>query len=322
MQLALKFRPSLALLVALSVCTPLAQAASFLKERPAGYQAKLEAEAVRADLQNAMASVLGHGHGVEHDRLLQIRGTISRLFQVLPKNGRGRIERSMLRYALHRYFTQQYSITVKGLEPTLYNASHSAAGAQILLDHVPAYVESVLEGRFGDHGFGLDDLVAIAATLEQLVLGSSTGSLEKAYQLTNTKTNSLLNRKDLELVIDAFVLQWLVGESAEIDPVALLDNRAYIEEAMPQWGEVTGFARGEVDRILHSRRTMGNPFSSHFSFSDAQAIVKVITSGFGHWWETECQGIKNNLTKEDAYNSGRVPLSSFYRRALEGEWRF
>jgi len=299
-------------------------AGDFLVERPPGYQAMIDAEMVRADLEKAMEAALGHGHGVEQDRLLRIRNVISRMFQVLPKNSDGRIERPMLRYVLHRYFAQQYSISVRGLEPTVNAPGSRDVGAQILLDQVPAFVETTLEGRFAHHGFGLEDVVVMVATLEQLVLGSGAGPLGKAYSLRNQTTGSLLSRSSLSEVLDAYVLQWLVGDSAEINAVELVNNRPLIEESVPQWGEITNFARGEVERHEHERRQAGsgNPFVEQYSFGDAQGIVGRITSGFGHWWEQECQSIKANLVKEDPQGSGRVRLSDFYRRSMEGEWRF
>merc|ERR1719281_1719638 len=110
---------------------------------------------VKEDLQKATAAALGHGHGVEQHRLIQIREVIARMFKALPKNSYGRIERPMLRYMMHRYFAQRYSITIKGLEPNKNiskgNDHSHTMGAGILLDNVPAYAESVLEGKFANH---------------------------------------------------------------------------------------------------------------------------------------------------------------------------
>merc|ERR1719331_3349338 len=129
---------------------------------------------------------------------MEVRDFVSRIFKTLPKNSYGRIERPMLRYALHRYFANRYSISVRGMEPTL-NHSHfskgrESLGANILLDQVPAYTESLLEGRFANHGFGLEDVVVIAATLEQLILGSGSTGLETAYSLRNHTTSAVVSR--------------------------------------------------------------------------------------------------------------------------------
>merc|ERR1719453_819836 len=124
----------------------------------------------------------------------------------LPKNSYGRIERPMLWYALHRYFANRYSISVRGMEPTL-NHSHfskgrESMGADILLDQVPSYTESLLEGRFSDHGFGLEDVVVMAATLEQLILGSSTTGLWTAFNIRNHSTNAALSHKQFNEVLE------------------------------------------------------------------------------------------------------------------------
>merc|ERR1719387_1798217 len=113
----------------------------FLVERPPGYEAKIKALAIRNDLQKAMATAMGEGHGVHGERLMEVRDFLSRIFRTLPKNSHGRIERPMLRYTLHRYFAQRYSIFVKGMEPTMNHSFSSnnreSVGAEILLDNVP-----------------------------------------------------------------------------------------------------------------------------------------------------------------------------------------
>merc|ERR1719329_1443505 len=101
-------------------------AQKFLVERPAGYEAKIKAEAIRNDLQKAMSDAMGEGHGVQGERLMEVRECLSRIFLTLPKNSHGRIERPMLRYALHRYFAQRYSIAVKGMEPTRNHSMSSS----------------------------------------------------------------------------------------------------------------------------------------------------------------------------------------------------
>lgn len=305
-------------------------AEKFLVERPAGYEAKIKAEAIRNDLQKAMSEAMGEGHGVHGERLMQVREFLSRIFRTLPKNSYGRIERSMLRYTLHRYFAQRYSIFVKGMEPTrnhsLMKKDRESVGADIILDQVPAYAESLLEGRFADHGFGLEDVVVMATTLEQLILGSGTTGLATAFSIRNHSTSAALSHEQFNEVLETYVLLWLVGDGADQDATQVSTDPKFIEEALPQWKEVIGFSRGEVDRWMHESRNArdspGSPFKTKYSFADGQSVVEHITAGYGHWWEQECQGIKKKLTDLDPSGTGRVPLSSFYRSSMEGEWRF
>merc|ERR1719443_2174890 len=199
-------------------------AEKFLVERPEGYEAKIKALAIRNDLQKAMAEAMGEGHGVHGERLIEVRNFLSRIFRTLPKNSHGRIERPMLRYTLHRYFAQRYSIFVKGMEPTKNHSFSSpknrlvkSVGADILLDQVPAYAESLLEGRFADHGFGLEDVVVMAATLEQLILNSGSAGLSTAYRLRNQSTSASLSRAEFDAVLETYALLWLVGDGADLD---------------------------------------------------------------------------------------------------------
>jgi len=303
-------------------------AQKFLVERPAGYEAKIKAESIRNDLQKAMAVAMGEGHGVQGERLMEVREFLSRIFMTLPKNSYGRIEPPMLRYALHRYFAKRYAIAVRGMEPRL-NHSHfskgrESMGADVLLDQVPAYTESLLEGRFADHGFGLEDVVVMAATLEELILGSGSTGLATAYSLRNQNTSAMLNREEFDSILETYVLLWLIGGGADMDATEITTDRAAIEEAIPSWNEVADFSKGEIDRSLHNVQHAkgGSPFKEKFSFADGQRVVNHITTGFGHWWEQECQAIKKTLTNLDTEGSGRVPLSSFYRSAMGGEWRF
>jgi len=160
--------------------------------------------------------------------------------------------------------------------------------------------------------------------LEQLILGSGSTGLSTAYSLRNKDTNAVLNREEFDAVLETYVLLWLIGGGADMDATEITADRAVIEEAIPKWNEVANFSKGEVDRSLHEMQHAngGSPFQKEFTFADGQRVVNHITTGFGHWWEHECQAIKKTLTDLDTEGSGRVSLSSFYRSAMAGEWRF
>merc|ERR1719486_93709 len=117
-------------------------AAGFLKDvKGAG----ISVQKINAEMNTALASVLGAGHGIEHTRLQEAQEYFASTFQALPKNSYGRVDVPMLHYALHRYFARRYSIQVKGLEPSRNTSKEKFDGAMILLDQIPNYVEGVLE---------------------------------------------------------------------------------------------------------------------------------------------------------------------------------
>merc|ERR1719335_1631844 len=240
------------------------------------------------------------------------------IFNVLPKNKHGRIERPMLRYALHRYFLREYSIMVRGLEPTQnsVNATALVTSEGVFRDRVPTFVEGVLEGRFFHKGFGLEDTVLIATILEELVLDVP----EKAYEAA-PKLRKSLTRSELQVLLDSYVLQWMVGDEA--DAQEFTEEQAV--DGIPQWNSILDFAHGEVDRLVdkHRRQGSSNAFRPNsFTLTDFQSIVKSTTSSFGAWWEQECQAIKSNLMSMDHKKAGRVRLSEFYHKSVNGEWRF
>lgn len=291
-----------------------AKKGDFLEHEPS-----FSVESVRADLDRAMA--LGSSAFTQQHQ--EIMRAMAPIFRVLPKNAQGRIERPMLRYSLHRFFLQRYSIQVRGLEPTQnsLNARALVDGSEIYRHRVPSAVEAVLEGRFGNSGFSLEDTVAVAATLEQLVLEPRGKAIEDtlSFHWTNGTT---LTRQEAVGLLEDYTLLWLAGDDAGIE--ILNSSRAEIEEAIPQWAAIKDFTHGEIDRLEHMRQhgSFGNPFVQRFTIDDVNSVASQIIAGFGSWWEQECQAIKAMLVTEDPEVAGRVRLSDFYHRSIDGEWRF
>lgn len=274
----------------------------------------LSAESVEDNLQDAMGTALG----MAASRLPDIVRALEPLFSVLPKNGFGRIERAMLRYVLHRHFQRQYNVAVRGLEPTqnLVGATALVTAEGIFRDRAPVFIQGVLEGRFFKKGFALEDAAAIAAVLEELVFEVSDVSLG-----TPLEYKRFWNRNELEAMLDGYVLRWMVSDNPNVVDL----TQAEAEEVVPKWRTVQDFTRGEIDRLVYKRRQAGygNAFRlNSFTAADFKDVVKSIASGFGAWWEQECQGIKKNLVSMDREKTGRVALSDFYHESVGGEWRF
>merc|ERR1719326_1425675 len=170
---------AVSLCIALCLFAPLGSASS----ESHGF---LSTESIEAGLEEAIEAALGN---TAANRKTEVVERFTPIFNVLPKNAHGRLERPMLRYALHRYFLKQYSVMVRGLEPTqnAVNASTLVTSEGIFRDRVPTFVEGVLEGRFFRKGFGLEDAALIATVLEELVLEVP----EKAYEPAPTRRKFL-----------------------------------------------------------------------------------------------------------------------------------
>jgi len=136
--------------------------------------------------------------------------------------------------------------------------------------------------------------------------------------------------------MEAYMLRWMFGE--DVQGLADFENRsrAEIAKGMRAWGDFFTLARGHIQAFEHQHlhgvapagvhgsglREAWNPLRPLFSFADAQAVVSSISTQFGRYWETECEGLMQILLKSERRGTGRVPLSRFYAAALGGQWHF
>jgi hypothetical protein len=279
------------------------------------------------DLHAAVAAVLGEGHDIHHGHLEEISKRMKPMWDSLPKNEYSRIDRRSLRYAVHRYFMQTYSLSIIGLEPTQVSGQHEEA--LLLTQAAPAYVRLELEGKGAQTGFSIDDAVVMIATLERLVEDTSHELLGRSYDAVKVDTADHIGRSSAKRLLESYMLRWMLGEDTE-GIQELEDNKTLLEESLEDWSSITGFVFGELQGLEFARRTPArslsvqswNEFRPRFSFSDMESIAKSITMRFGTFWTTECQRVKSLLVDMDHSSNGRVKLSDFYGAAMNGEWRF
>lgn len=279
-------------------------------------------------LRQAVSSALGVGHDINHAHLEATRQILFPMWRSLAKNEFDRVDRRSLRYSVHRYFLQKYSLSVVGLEPMAANTSH--AEAVLLTQAAPAYVRTVLEGNANKKGFSIEDAVAMIATLERLIADAGHDLLETVYWTQNLDSESMVTHEQLAKLMQGYMLRWMMGDDQEGIEV-LEANRTLVEESFDDWHALAGYAEGRISAFEYqrTRRPRANEgkktwaaMQPSFSFSDAQEIVSGITMTFGKYWETECYRVKESLMQMDYGSVGRVKLSDFHSAALDGEWRF
>lgn len=284
-------------------------------------------EALTNDLHLAVAEALGDGHGIAERDLLAIRKVMDPMWNSIPKNRYGRIDRRLLRYLVHRYFMQRYSLSIIGLEPANVNSSHPEAA--LLMIHAPNYVKGVLEGKSAQDGFSIEDAVGLAATLERLVSDTGRRNLDSAYDVQKLDIDQDVTRQQLEELLVDYMIYWMLGDDIESINV-LVSNHTLLYETFADWPSVKDFSDGQISHLMHKRQhqmqsdvhNSYNPFNPKFSFQDVETMIGGVTTEFGRFWEGECQNIKQLLVVMDRDNTGRVKLSDFYGTAMAGEWRF
>merc|ERR1719324_1822141 len=139
----------------------------------------VSAAEVETSLQEVFETLKAGGRGASATELKRIEASVWQTFQSLPKNAAGRLLPPAVRYLVHNYFAKEHGWLILGLEPTAAGPNVSELhGASILRDRAPAFVEALLESRRAGAGLALDDVVAMVATIEHLVLHEAVSFLE------------------------------------------------------------------------------------------------------------------------------------------------
>jgi hypothetical protein len=284
--------------------------------------------------KSAMAEVMGCGDAVSAGRIVAVEKALRPIWEVLPKNRYSGVEWRLLRFVVHRYFMKQYSLLVRGLEPSrIVNASHS--GISDVLGGLYATpskdkarrIEAVVEGKGAAKGFSLGDAALLVATIEQLIANQESGLLERAYNYNRKATMGNLDHADLASVIETYMVMWMMNDNMA-DAVELLKDPKLVAEAIPHWDDISNFANGMVKNLEFTREHSALPgharaaITHEYSFDDARDVVGSITRSFASFWETECQRIKATLVDLDKDGTGRVHTADFYGSNQGGEWRF
>lgn len=299
------------------------------KLRASAFVPKHNAEALVAELRQAMNTALGNLRQVKEVHLQRLREKLEPMWRSLPKNEHGLLDRRSLRYAVHRHFLQTYGLAIVGLEPPQINGSHEEV--VLLTEFAPSFVRSVLEGKAAKDGFSFEDAVVLCATLEQLIRSGNRALLEVAYRARGKAASAEVDEEELKKIMSSYVLRWLLGQDGA-DAQEYEANQTLLEASVEHWNAIVEYVHGQVDAFeferekvpseLKERESRWNPLSRRFSFVDAEAVVGAITTTFGGYWETECARIKGSLMAMDTKKTGRVKLSHFHGAALAGEWRF
>lgn len=264
---------------------------------------------VRRSLEDVLDVALGRGqHHVTDVRLDRLRTQFRPLFDALPKNSKGLLGHSTVRYALHRHFVFQHGMYVKGLEPA-GEAWNSSSPVDIMEDKVPAYAQRLFEERLQD-GFDLEELSLLAATLEHFVHTEAEGRLRAAYRLAGVPDGleGFVDQAHLQKVITTYMAGFIAGESSHQIAVAEL-------EAYPSWNKSEDWLRQVEAKVLQDEMGSGK---DQIPFSVALKVVEAITEQYGKFQNDDCRQMAKVLNSKERRGTGRMTLRSFYASG----WQF
>jgi len=298
-----------------------------------GLRASVSSDAFAKEFSESISSALGCGGAVETEELAKIEDKLMPMWNALPKNSFGRVDKQMIGHITYRHFVRESSMVLRGLEPAGLAAGSDGAAGGAPRGTVPGFVESVLQLKHVEtQGLGLRDVARVIVTLQQLIFEFDGAQLQRSYESVNLRSDQPVYRRDLQDVLEDYLLSWVVRGNPDILHMLAAGQKALVTRAIPQWPQMTTFVAGEIKTFQHHRQrahqrdgkspASSNALSQGFTFDDAHHIVGEITRRFNSFWLSECSSMEEALTKMDTGGTGRVPLSRFYSVNLEGDWRF
>jgi hypothetical protein len=107
------------------------------------------------------------------------------------------------------------------------------------------------------------------------------------------------------------------------DEIGSTTTNSRMNQIYPGWQDTKTFAKDILKDTANQRRDGASDPWSNLQYDVVSKAVEEISDQYGRFQDGECRAMKNDLIKLGDRNIGRVPLSEFYRPALEGKsWQF
>lgn len=267
----------------------------------------VEADAVRASLQEALASVLALGGGNATERLKHIEDSLLPTFLSLPKMPNGRVGHRAVQYLVKSFFTKEHGWTLN----TADGGEHVSKG--LLQAKVPELLEAVLEAKQHGQGLSIEEVAALVAALERLILDESVQLLNTAYRLNSFQDSDLLNEYQLEEVLVSYLALFATANknfssSAE-------DHRRWKQRlvASGRFRDERSFAEDSIYNFDFARQDSLSPFQQvKYTFDTSGRIVDRMASQYGRWQDESCKVMRDALEAKDFTGTGRVSVEDFH----------
>eukprot|EP00928_Gymnodinium_smaydae_P061221 TRINITY_DN45353_c0_g1_i1.p1 TRINITY_DN45353_c0_g1~~TRINITY_DN45353_c0_g1_i1.p1 ORF type:complete len:578 (+),score=123.19 TRINITY_DN45353_c0_g1_i1:78-1736(+) len=241
-------------------------------------------------------------HAALHLRVDALKQTLRPLFAALPKNSHGRLEHGTARYALHRYFVRQYSAYIVGLEP-LGDAWNASSPLASLAARTPEHVQAHLEQHLQTHGFDLQELALLGASLEMFLQQDAETWLREAYELTASSLKNPISAKQFHKVADVFL--WVVlGKRKFNKTESVSDSLKMMPSQYPDWNDFQALIEELRNQVLGDESTI--------TFANSTKIVDLFMDHLGPKQLEMCNAFADTLIKKDTSGTARVRISEFY----------
>merc|ERR1719203_1802947 len=289
----------------------------FLRAHPKTADHSMRKDAIEQALLAELSVLAGSA------RIRGLEEELRPLHAAMPKNEHGKLEPSVVRYVLHRYFAQKHGWHMKGLERA-GGSWNSSSPTNIMKDQAPSYIQSLFEQRLHGQGLGLQELAVFAATLSDLIRKQAVGEVEYIYNALGWPTSYRSDQKRFEEnVLRFYLVAYTHGiEEGGSTLEDLKESDTFLIEYLVNWPDVKLWAkdlRHTFDLTQQSRR---NPFEAGVTFERAVELVEEIAHRFGSFHNLECHAIKDKMVELEHQGTGRVRLYDFYSNSDDPDWPF
>lgn len=290
-----------------------------------GGQSNVSADEAASKLWDVLSAVINSSEPTVSRRAQVIKGRAVHAFDALPKNGFGRLAPKAVRYLVQNYFAMEHGWLINGLEPHGNKDNVSDVHeAQILEDKVPTLVESLLEAKRNNRGLALEDVVALAITLEQLIFNESQVYLHDAYAVNGLAETETLEESQVHDVLTSFLFIAKFGDAEkqfQWDPEAHSRKKSRLPHAA--WEMIVNFEQQVLEDFKRAERQgITHSGKETYTFREVSSIVGLLVEGYGKWQQIDCGWMKQDLIALDPDGTGRVPLGSFYSHPPNAHFTF
>jgi hypothetical protein len=253
------------------------------------------------------------GRGPADLELPAIQAALEPMWRSLPKNGYGGLDNAQVKYALHRLFVQRHGWHIDGLG----DISDKSSPAGVLKERVPGFLMELFEEAFGKTGLKLHELAVFAGTLERLIHDENIDRLKHIYKALDTATDTNMSVGEADTTMKAFVLS-LILQKEMTDRRSINKGFDFLEKQYPAWGETQRWLTAlRQQAVLASPDSEAVAAGNGYSIGLMENATELVSMQLGSFLDTECRSMKDALLEVEEKDSGRVLLSSFYKKGME-----
>jgi hypothetical protein len=238
-------------------------------------------------------------------KVASLEASLKPIFLALPKESSGQVSSAAARYALHRYFSQTYGWTIKGLQPA---GAIWASGMAVTPDVkqiskyiLPAHLEMLIAKMSSLTDFDLQSIVILAATIEHFVDSETLTTVYDVFTTLQLPVTGRRTEEEVSDIVDTYMMEHALGMNLD---VSLLEDvkkaKAHLEKSHAGWPDLQAFAQ-DVKRKASPGRD--------WDFAEIVQLVKKLGESYVQFQRKDCSRVTDELMAKPSYHSGRVALS-------------